>query len=109
VYEEPEIRAVVPEHLVRCGFTSAYDVKFGLEVGAGAVLLLLQGITGVTVTGLTCGEVRYMRTEDAIKQRYVDLREVALYEQLGFCFGRKPAPFEATFREVSGAIERIYM
>ena len=108
VYEDPEIRAVVPEHLVRCGFTSAYDVKFGLEVGAGAVLLLLQGITGVTVTGVTTGKVTYMKTEDAIKQRYVDLREVALYEQLGFCFGRKPQRFEPVFEEVSGAIPRIY-
>ncbi len=108
IYEEPEIRAVVPEHLVRCGFTSAYDVKFGLEAGAGAVLLLLQGITGVTVTGVSCGVVSYMKTEEAIKQRYVDLSEVALYEQLGFCFGRKPQPFEPTFQEVTGMIPRIY-
>jgi len=108
VYEDPEIRAVVPEHLVRCGFTSAYDVKFGLEAGAGAVLLLIEGITGVTVTGVTCGVVGYMKTEQAIKQRYVDLREVALYEQLGFCFGRKPQPFAPTFQEVSGMIPRIY-
>jgi len=108
VYEAPEIRAVVPQHLVRCGFTSAYDVKFGLEVGAGAVLLLVQGISGVTVTGFTCGKVSYMRTEEAIKQRKVDLREVALYEQLGFCFGRRPAALEASFEEVSGAVPRIY-
>jgi len=108
VYEAPEIRAVVPEHLVRCGFTAAYDVKFGLEVGAGAVLLLAEGITGVTVTGVTGGTVSYMKTEEAIKQRYVDLREVALYEQLGFCFGRKPERFEPVFEEVTGAIPRIY-
>jgi 6-phosphofructokinase 1 len=109
VYEDFEIRAVVPEHLVRCGFTSAYDVKFGLEAGAGAVLLLLQGIFGVTVTGINRGEITYMKTEEAIKQRKVDLQEVAFYEQLGFCFGRKPAAFHPTLREVSGAIERIYM
>jgi 6-phosphofructokinase 1 len=108
VYEDPEIRAVVPEHLVRCGFTSAYDVKFGLEAGAGAVLLLHQGITGVTVTGISGGVVSYMKTEQAIQQRYVDLREVALYEQLGFCFGRKPQAFEPTFQEVTGMIPRIY-
>jgi 6-phosphofructokinase 1 len=108
VYEAPEIRAVVPEHLVRCGFTSAYDANFGLQVGAGAVLLLVEGISGVTVTGVTCGKVSYMQTEQAIKQRHVDLREVALYEQLGFCFGREPASFEASFEEVSGAVPRIY-
>ena len=108
VYEAPEVRAVVPEHLVRCGFTSAYDVKFGMEVGAGAVLLLARGISGVTVTGVTCGKVSYMKTEEAIKQRNVDLREVALYEQLGLCFGREPATFEPAFEEVSGMIPRIY-
>lgn len=108
VYEAPEIRTVVPQHLVRCGFTSAYDVKFGLEVGAGAVLCLLRGITGVTVTGLNRGKVTYMRTKEAIKERQVELREVALYEQLGFCFGRKPAVFRPTFQEVRGKIPRIY-
>jgi len=108
VYEEPEVRAVVPQHLVRCGFTSAYDVKFGLEAGAGAVLLLIQGIAGVTVTEVVSGQVKYMKTEDARKQRHVDPRGVALYEQLGFCFGRKPQPFAPTFEEVTGMIPRIY-
>jgi 6-phosphofructokinase 1 len=108
VYEAPEIRAVVPQHLVRCGFTSAYDVKFGLEAGSGAVLCLMQGISGVTITGITQGEVTYMKTEEAIEQRFVDLDEVALYESLGFCFGREAAPFEPEFKEVSGAIPRIY-
>lgn len=108
VYQAPEVRAVVPEHLVRCGFTSAYDVKFGMEAGAGAVLLVAHGIFGVTVTGVTCGNVSYMKTEEAVKQRDVDLNEVALYEQLGFCFGREPTRLEPTFEEVSGAIPRIY-
>jgi len=108
VYEMPEIRPVVPQHLVRCGFTSAYDVKFGHEVGAGAVLLLLKGISGVTVTNVDCGVVKYMKTKDAIEQRKVDKREVALYEQLGYCFGRKAADYEVSFEEVSGAIRRIY-
>ena len=108
VYEAPEIRAVVPQHLVRCGFTSAYDCKFGHEAGAGAVLLLLQGISGVTVTNVDYGVVKYMKTEEAIKQRFCDEREIALYEQLGYCFGRAAADFEATAEQVTGAIRRIY-
>ena len=108
VYEAPEIRAVVPQHLVRCGFTSSYDVKFGLEVGTGAVLCLLEGIYGVTVTGLNRGKVTYMKTEEAIEQRHVDPLEVGLYEQLGFCFGREPAAYGVTFEQVSGRIPRIY-
>ena len=108
VYEAPEIRAVVPQHLVRCGFTSAYDIKFGFEAGAGAVLCLMKDISGVTITGITQGEVTYMKTEEAIAQRFVDLDEVALYESLGFCFGREARPFEPTYKEVSGAVPRIY-
>jgi 6-phosphofructokinase 1 len=108
VYEAPEVREVVPQHLVRCGFTSAYDVKFGLEAGAGAVLLMLEGTFGVTVAGMDGGVVKYMPTEEAIQQRFVDLNEIALYEQLGICFGREPATFRATSEQVSGAIDRIY-
>ena len=108
VYEAPEIRAVVPQHLVRCGFTTAYDVKYGLEVGAGAVLCLLEGIYGVTVCGIQAGQVLYMQTEEAIKQRHVNLSEVALCEQLGFCFGRALPDYPATFQQVHGAIRRIY-
>lgn len=108
VYVAPEIRAVVPQHLVRCGFTSAYDCKFGHEAGAGAVLLLLQGISGVTVTNIDYGVVKYMKTEEAIKQRFCDEREIALYEQLGYCFGRAASDFEATAEQVTGAIRRIY-
>jgi len=108
VYEEPEIRTVVPEHLVRCGFTSSYDVKFGHEVGAGAVLLLAEGIQGVTVTNIDAGVVKYMNTEEAIVQRHVNLTEVALYEQLGYCFGHPPPAFAPTFERQSGPIRRIY-
>lgn len=108
VYEAPEIRAVVPQHLVRCGFTSAYDVKFGLEAGAGAVLCLQQDITGVSITGINKGQVTYMKTEEAIEQRFVDLDEVSLYESLGFTFGRKTVALDPTCRQVSGTVPRIY-
>lgn len=108
VYQMPEIRPVVPQHLVRCGFTSAYDVKFGLEAGSGAVLLLLQGISGVTVTGVDAGVVQYMDTKEAIIQRKVNLAEVALYEQLGYCFGRAAGDYDASSEKVTGAIRRIY-
>eukprot|EP00439_Symbiodinium_sp_Y106_P051411 s3062_g6.t2 len=96
VYEEPEIRTVVPEHLVRCGFTSSYDVKFGHEVGAGAVLLLAEGIQGVTVTNIDAGVVKYMNTEEAIVQRHVNLTEAAMVAET------------ETTEEVSMTVERYY-
>ncbi len=108
VYEVPEVRTIVPTHLVRSGFTSAYDANFGMEAGASAVHLLLNGYSGVTVTGYYDGTIHYMKTADAIKQRYVDLDQVNLYEQVGFCFGRVRQDFVAEFKEVSGMIERIY-
>lgn len=107
-YTLPEIRAIIPNHLVRCGFTSSYDVNFGMEAGAGAAYLLLQGVCGVTVTGYYKGKVNYMEIAEAISQREVDLDQVALYEQLGFCFGRVRQDFTAKHGKVSGKIDRIY-
>jgi 6-phosphofructokinase 1 len=108
LYEIPEVRVIVPSHLVRSGFTSAYDANFGMEAGASAVCCLLNGITGVTVTGFYDGHIHYMDTKEAIKQRFIDLDQVTLYEQVGICFGRVREEFEPKFTEVSGMIQRIY-
>ncbi|RKY35929.1 MAG: 6-phosphofructokinase [Candidatus Omnitrophota bacterium] len=89
LYEIPEIRSVCPGHLVRSGNSSAYDVNFGKEAGAAAVLLLEQGINGVTIVGVNGKKIRYLNTVDAIKQRRVDLNRVVLHENMGICFGRK--------------------
>jgi 6-phosphofructokinase 1 len=99
VLEIPEIREVIPGHLVRSGSTSAHDVSFGKEIGGGAVMLLINGITGVTIYGVIDGEVRYMPTKQAISQRYVNLDMVAFYEQMDICFGRKPERYNPVFRE----------
>jgi len=106
VYIAPEVRTIVPSHLVRCGDTTSYDVSFGLQAGAGAVLLLLSGKTGVTVVDVAGSEVSFMQTERAIEQRFVDLGQVALYEQMGFCFGRPPVAYEPSFREETGVPQR---
>ncbi len=100
MYEIPEVRSVTPGHLVRCGRSSAYDVNFGKEAGAGAVELLRNGITGVTVVGVTGKDVTYMPAELAIEQRHVDLDQVAVHEQMGTCFGRKPQEFVPNFKEI---------
>ncbi len=106
INEAPEVRSVTPGHLVRCGHSSPYDVNFGKECGAAAVLLLQKGITAVTVVGVNGNEVRYMTTADAIKQRHVDLAQVALYESMGVCFGRKPEQYQPVFKKVEGKVER---
>ncbi len=106
INEVPEVRAVTPGHLVRCGHSSAYDVNFGKEVGSGAFILLNQGITGVTVAGISNGKVRYMETKEAIKQRFVDENQVAIYEAQGICFGRNPGKINTTVEKLTGNIER---
>jgi len=99
VYETPEAREVVPTHLVRSGFSSAFDVNFGKEAGAAAVRLLVEGISGVTVSNVSRGEISYLKTKDAIRQRHVEVEMLALFEELGVCFGRRPVKFSPAFRE----------
>lgn len=106
VYEIPEVREVAPSHLVRSGQTFAYDVNFGYRAGAAGVLLLLKGKAGNTVVDVDGPRIRFMPTSEAIKRREVDVKEVALFESLGTCFGRRPEKYEYELLETRGTIER---
>jgi len=97
--DKPKIRETVPGYLIRSGYSSAIDVKFGKEIGAGASYLLASGMSGVTVTGVQGGEVQYMPTDKVIEQRLVDPRDIAFYENLGICFGRNPERIKLKHRE----------
>ncbi len=106
VYEIPEVREVTPGHLVRSGPSSAYDVNFGQMAGAASVLLLLEGKAGNTVVDVEGSKIFYIPTSEAIKKREVDISEVALFESLGTCFGRKPRKFGYELVETKGAPKR---
>jgi len=106
INEIPEVRAVAPGHLVRCGHSSAYDVNFGKEVGAAAFILLNQGVSGVTIAGINNGVIRYIETKEAIKQRLVNTHQVAIYEALGTSFGRKPEAIHTKTEKLNIALER---
>jgi 6-phosphofructokinase 1 len=106
IYVIPEVREVTPGHLVRSGSSSAFDVNFGHKAGAAAVLLLLEGKAGNTVLDVDGRTIQYINTVEAIKRREVDITEIALYESLGTCFGRKPEKYEYDFVEVTGKIAR---
>lgn len=108
IYETPEVRELTPSHLVRSGGSTAYDVNFGKQIGAGAVALLAAGISGVTVAGGDRGEVRYLATAAAIEQCHVAPETVAFYESLGVCFGRVPVSAPLRMRELS-AVEHRYL
>jgi 6-phosphofructokinase 1 len=108
ILDMPEIREVSPGHIIRSGTTAAYDVNFGKEVGGAAVMLLMRGITGVTVYQVVGSEIRYMPTKDAIAERSVDLDLISFYEQMDVCFGRAPQRFEPVFVKNEGApVERF--
>ncbi|MDR3254937.1 MAG: 6-phosphofructokinase [Synergistaceae bacterium] len=108
VLEYPEIREVTPGHLVRSGSTGAYDVNFGKEVGAAAVMLLMKGVSGVTVYQVFDGEIRYMPTSFAITPRPVSIKMVSFYEQMDICFGRQSVSFEPVcFANEGTAVERF--
>ena len=106
IYMNPEIREVSLGHLVRAGGTTSYDVAFGKQAGGAAVLLLKNGVTGVTVVGVEHDVVTYIPTTEAIKQRYVHIKEIEFYEALGVCFGREPMEFTPKFKEQKGMIHR---
>jgi 6-phosphofructokinase 1 len=108
VYELPEIREVTPGHLVRSGVSSSYDVNFGKEAGAAAVLLLSRGLGGNTVVKIRGTTISYKPTSEVIKQRHVDLNTVALYEMLDVCFGRKSGVFSPELFEEQKPIEREF-
>jgi len=108
VYEVPEVREVTPGHLVRAGGSSAYDVNFGYKAGAGAVLLLLEGKTGNTVVDVDGKKIFYISTPEAIKRREVDIAEIALFESLGTCFGRKPEKYSFELIEKKTPVVRHF-
>ncbi len=108
VYKLPEIREVTPGHLVRSGRSSSYDVNFGKEAGAAAVILLTKGLGGNSVVNVRGTKITYMPTAEVIKQRRVNLNTVAFYETLGVCFGRKPGEFKPELVEEKGEIEREF-
>jgi 6-phosphofructokinase 1 len=108
VYKIPEVREVTPGHLVRSGKSTAYDVNFGMEAGAAAVLMLTKSLGGNSVVKVRGTKVYYKPTAEVIEQKHVDLNTVAFYETLGICFGRKPEMFTPLVEELKGAIEREY-
>lgn len=108
VYEIPEVREIRPGHLVRCGFTSAVDANFGLQVGAGAVELARNKTFGVTVVGYREGSMQYMDCAAAIEQRFVDESEVSMYEAMGICFGRPPVAPNAKLDKITARPDRVY-
>jgi 6-phosphofructokinase 1 len=60
------------------------------------------------VVNVTGNKIYYQPTEEIIKRREVDLDEVALFESLGTCFGRKPRNYEyELLAETSKKIERF--
>lgn len=106
LYEVPEVRTVAPGHLVRCGRSSVYDVNFGKEIGAGAVVLLMKGLTGQTVAGISNGKIQYIEAKKAIEQRHVNLKMVSYFEQMGICFGRKIEKLDIESEEIKWKINR---
>lgn len=106
LYESPEVRSVQPGHLVRCGHSSVYDVNFGKEVGASAVVLLKDGKSGVTVSCIKDGKIEYVVSKKAIEQRFVDESIISFYEQMGVSFGRKIEKKLPECLENTGKVDR---
>jgi 6-phosphofructokinase 1 len=107
VYVIPEVREVTPGHLVRSGHSSAFDVNFGYKAGAAAVFLLKDGKYGHTVVNVDGDQISYQPTASVIKRREVDLREIAIFESVGVCFGRNPQKYVYKLNVTEGCIVRF--
>lgn len=108
IYVTPEVREVIPGHIVRSGNTSAFDVNFGEKAGTAAVILLIEGKSGNSVVNVSGNKIYYQPTGEIIKRREVDLDEVGLFESLGTCFGRKREDYKyELILETSKKIERF--
>ena len=62
---------------------------------------------GVTVVDVNNGKIRYMPTAEAIAQRFVNLDNIAFYEQMDVCFGRRRQQYNAVVEELHGEADRI--
>ena len=92
-YEIPEVKVVNPGHLVRCGVAEAYDAIFGQKIGVGGVALALNGDFGYGVIDVKGKIIEKMPIRDMRMKKVVDLDEVALFEEMGYHFGRDPKPY----------------
>jgi 6-phosphofructokinase 1 len=106
VYEIPEVREVTPGHLVRSGHSSAFDVNFGYKAGAAAVFLLKEGKFGNTIVEVEGNRILFQPTAEIIKRRGVDVKEIAIFESLGTCFGRKIEKYQYELVLQEGHIDR---
>jgi hypothetical protein len=52
------------------------------------------------------GKIYYQPTAEVIKRREVDISEIALFESIGTCFGRKTEKFQYKVEEYKGAVLR---
>jgi hypothetical protein len=51
-------------------------------------------------------KIYYQSTAEVIKRREVNVSEIAIFESLGTCFGRKPEKFMYEIIEQKGRIAR---
>ena len=99
----PEIREVLPSYLFRSGPTSAMDACFGKDVGAAALAAVVNGMSGVTVTGVVNGIIQCVETAQIIRQRMVQEQSVRFYEAIGVCFGRQTADYQPQIAKLEQA------
>ena len=75
---------------------------------ASAKIIFFESFESPVVTGYANNTVLYMAIGKAISPRHVDFNEVALYEQLGFCFGRVRNEYNPAYKKENRTVERIY-
>jgi hypothetical protein len=79
------------------------DACFGKDVGGAALAAIVNGMSGVTVTGVVAGVIQCVETKQIIRQRMVHEQTVRFHEAMGICFGRKVAEYRPEINKLDQA------
>lgn len=101
VREVPNVRSVNLGHTIRSGISDAYDATQGQKLGTAAVELVKRELFGYGVADVEADKIDIIPIGELRKQRAVNMETVALYEKMGYSFGRKAVEYKPEIRKIS--------
>ncbi len=109
VQETPNVRAVNLGHTIRAGISDAYDATQGQKYGAAAIECIKRNMFGIGIADVKSDKILTMPIGKLRQQRPVNMETVALYEKMGYNFGRAIIEYKPEIRSIGESeISRIF-